>query len=120
MQTIQYVYEIFRTNEAAGGTDVLNVGLPMFQADVAAGERKHCPVALDFAALKRDYEAMTSEERKADNLEFLSAERQTLGRIRSMGPGVSRPGRHAGHRQRLKYMRGRGHCPAPSALGGIP
>ena len=39
MQTIQYVYEIFRTNEAAGGTDVLNVGLPMFQADVAAGER---------------------------------------------------------------------------------
>ena len=67
MQTIQYVYEIFRTNEAAGGTDVLNVGLPMFQADVAAGERKHCPVALDFAALKRDCEAMTSEERKADN-----------------------------------------------------
>ena len=67
MQTIQYVYEIFRTNEAAGGTDVLNVGLPMFQADVAAGARKHCPVALDFAALKRDYESMTSDERKADN-----------------------------------------------------
>ena len=81
MQTIQYVYEIFRTNEAAGGTDVLNVGLPMFQADVAAGERKHCPVALDFAALKRDYESMTSEERKADNQqarEFIAHNLQAL------------------------------------------
>lgn len=70
MQTIQYVYEIFRTNEANNGSDVLNIGLPMFQSDVASGEQRLCPVALDFAALKEDYMAMTSDERAADNKEF--------------------------------------------------
>ena len=67
MKMLNYVYEVFATNEANNGTDVLNVGLPMFQADITAGVRKYCPVALDFAALKKDYEAMTSDERKADN-----------------------------------------------------
>ena len=67
MKTVQYVYEIFKTNEANGGADVLNKGLPMFQADITAGVRKYCPVALDFAALKKDYEAMTSDERAEDN-----------------------------------------------------
>lgn len=70
MQTIQYVYEIFKTNEANNGSDVLNIGLPMFQSDVASGEQRLCPVALDFAALKEDYMAMTSDERAADNKEF--------------------------------------------------
>ena len=81
MKTLNYVYEVFKTNEANNGTDVLNVGLPMFQADVAAGARKHCPVALDFAALKRDYESMTSDERKADNRqarEFIAHNIQAL------------------------------------------
>ena len=70
MKTLNYVYEVFKTNEANNGSDVLNIGLPMFQSDVASGEQRLCPVALDFAALKRDYESMTSDERKADNKEF--------------------------------------------------
>ena len=70
MKTLNYVYEVFKTNEANNGTDVLNVGLPMFQSDVASGEQRLCPVALDFAALKEDYMAMTSDERAADNKEF--------------------------------------------------
>lgn len=67
MKTIQYVYEIFKTNEANGGADVLNKGLPMFQMDVSTGERKYCPVPLDFKALKADYDAMNTDERAADN-----------------------------------------------------
>ena len=70
MKMLNYVYEVFATNEANNGTDVLNVGLPMFQSDVASGEKRLCPVALDFAALKDDYMAMTSDERAADNKEF--------------------------------------------------
>lgn len=70
MKTLNYVYEVFKTNEANNGSDVLNIGLPMFQSDVASGEQRLCPVALDFAALKKDYMAMTSDERAADNKEF--------------------------------------------------
>ena len=51
MKTLNYVYEVFKTNEANNGTDVLNVGLPMFQSDVASGEQRLCPVALDVAPL---------------------------------------------------------------------
>ena len=70
MKTLNYVYEVFKTNEANNGSDVLNIGLPMFQSDVASGEQRLCTVALDFAALKEDYMAMTSDERAADNKEF--------------------------------------------------
>lgn len=70
MKMLNYVYEVFATNEANNGSDVLNIGLPMFQSDVASGEQRLCPVALDFAALKADYMAMTSDERAADNKEF--------------------------------------------------
>ena len=76
MRTLDYVYEVYKTNAANGGMDVLNIGLPMFQADVLAGEQKNCPVALDFAALKADYLSMTTDERAADNKEF----REFVGR----------------------------------------
>lgn len=70
MRTLDYVYEVYKTNEAMKGNDVLNVGLAGFQADVTAGVRKNCPIALNFKGLKADYEAMTSDERAADNKEF--------------------------------------------------
>ena len=70
MKTLNYVYEVFKTNEANNGSDVLNIGLPMFQSDVASGEQRLCPVALDFAALKEDYMAMPGAERAADNKGF--------------------------------------------------
>lgn len=66
MNAKQYVYEIFKTNEANNGTDILNVGLPMFMSDIKNGKRALCPVALDFASLNAEYEAMTPEERRAD------------------------------------------------------
>lgn len=81
MKSLNYVYEIYKTNEANNGTDVLNVGFPMFQADVTAGVRKHCPIPLDFSALKKDYEAMNSEERAADNKEFREFVGQHYGEL---------------------------------------
>lgn len=67
MKLRDYVYEIYRTSKENNCTDILNMALPMFQADLSAGEQHYCPVPLDFAALKAEYESMTSEERAEDN-----------------------------------------------------
>ena len=67
MKLKQYVYEIFKTNEANNGTDILNMGLPMFLNDVERGRGCYCPEPLDFAVLKEQWEAMTSEERAQEN-----------------------------------------------------
>ena len=86
MKTLNYVYEVFKTNEANNGSDVLNIGLPMFQSDVASGEQRLCPVALDFAALKEDYMAMTSDERAADNKEFRESVGQHMAELAEAYP----------------------------------
>lgn len=79
MKLTNYVYEIYRTNEAikeanAGNPayehpDIVNVGLSGFLDDVCKGKQNFCPVELDFAALGAEWDAMTSDERAEQNRE---------------------------------------------------
>lgn len=67
MNLKQYTYEIFKTNEANNGTDILNVGLPMFLDDIMKGKNNHCPVNLDFEGLKKQWDALTVDQRQETN-----------------------------------------------------
>lgn len=70
MNLKQYAYEIFKTNEANGGADVLNVGLPMFMDDIMKGKSGYCPVHLDFESLKKQWDKLTVDERGQVNADI--------------------------------------------------
>lgn len=91
MKLTDYVYEIYKTNEAIAKAnsgnpayehpDVLNVGLSGFIDDICKGKQNFCPVALNFESLGNEWNSMTSDERSSQYKEvrdFISGHTKEL------------------------------------------